>query len=158
MVRHLFLSLCVFYALVRTLLRYLGRRAGCQGQPLRHPSRSRRACRCDAWDTRIFSNNRVRTALCCSSARQSSLKYRRARWTRATADALLQATRAAEERAMRAERTAALAERGVGFLKVLNVCPRPPLECFVASFPSGMLTHLPRIGELRQRRSCARLW
>ena len=59
---------------------------------------------------------------------------------------------------MRAERTAALAEREVEFLKALNVCPRPPLECFVASFPSGMLAHLPRIGELRQRRSCVRLW
>ena len=41
---------------------------------------------------------------------------------RATADALIQATRAAEERATRAERTAALAEREVGFLKALNVC------------------------------------
>ena len=70
---------------------------------------------------------------------------------RATADALLQATRAAEERATRAERTAALAEREVGFLKALNVC-------FVVSFPSGMLIHLPRIGELRQRRSCSGLW
>jgi mitotic spindle assembly checkpoint protein MAD1 len=43
---------------------------------------------------------------------------------RATADALLQATRAAEDRVTRAERAAALAEREVGFRKALNVrCP-----------------------------------
>jgi hypothetical protein len=41
---------------------------------------------------------------------------------RATADTLLQASRAAEDRASRAERTATLAEREVGFLKALNVC------------------------------------
>jgi len=41
---------------------------------------------------------------------------------RATADALLQATRAAEDRATQAERTATLARRVVGFLKALNVC------------------------------------
>jgi mitotic spindle assembly checkpoint protein MAD1 len=46
---------------------------------------------------------------------------------RATADALLQTTRAAEDRATRAERTAALAEREVGFLNALNV--RSPLDC-----------------------------
>ena len=40
---------------------------------------------------------------------------------RATADAFLQATRAAEDRATRYERTAALPEREVGFLKALNV-------------------------------------
>ena len=40
---------------------------------------------------------------------------------RATADALLQATRAAEDRATRAERAAALAEREAGFLQALNV-------------------------------------
>ncbi|KAI0294902.1 mitotic checkpoint protein-domain-containing protein [Multifurca ochricompacta] len=39
---------------------------------------------------------------------------------RAAADAFLQSTRAAEERAMRAERTATLAEREVGFLQALN--------------------------------------
>ncbi|KAH9981796.1 spindle assembly checkpoint component Mad1 [Russula compacta] len=39
---------------------------------------------------------------------------------RATADALLHATRAAEDRATRAERAAALAEREVGFLQALN--------------------------------------
>ena len=77
---------------------------------------------------------------------------------RATADAFLQASRAAEERATRAERTAALAEREVAFLKALNVCSRSPLGGFVVSFPSGMLIHLSRIGELRQRRSCAGLW
>ena len=52
---------------------------------------------------------------------------------RATADALLQATRAAEDRATRVERTAALAEREVGFLKALNV--RSPLDC-LACLPS----------------------
>jgi hypothetical protein len=45
---------------------------------------------------------------------------------RATADAFLQATRAAEDHATRAERTAALAELEVGFLKVPNV--RSPLD------------------------------
>ena len=40
---------------------------------------------------------------------------------RATADALLQATCAAEDRATRALRSAALAEREIGFLKSLNV-------------------------------------
>jgi mitotic spindle assembly checkpoint protein MAD1 len=50
--------------------------------------------------------------------------------TRVTADAHLphlQATRAAEDRATRAERTAALAEREVGFLNALNV--HPPIDC-----------------------------
>jgi mitotic spindle assembly checkpoint protein MAD1 len=45
---------------------------------------------------------------------------------RATADTLLQASRAAEDRATRAERTAALAEREVRFLQALNVCYVPP--------------------------------
>jgi mitotic spindle assembly checkpoint protein MAD1 len=49
---------------------------------------------------------------------------------RATADTLLQATRAAEDRAARAERTAALAEREVGFLKALNV--RSLHVCFMS--------------------------
>jgi mitotic spindle assembly checkpoint protein MAD1 len=49
---------------------------------------------------------------------------------RATADALLQATRATEDHATRAERTAALAEREVGFLKALNV--RSPLDCLAS--------------------------
>jgi mitotic spindle assembly checkpoint protein MAD1 len=44
---------------------------------------------------------------------------------RATADALLQASRAAEDRAMRAERAAALAGREVGFLQALNVRSSP---------------------------------
>ena len=44
---------------------------------------------------------------------------------RATADALLQASRAAGDRATRAERTAALAEREVRFLQALNVCSPP---------------------------------
>lgn len=44
---------------------------------------------------------------------------------RATVDALLQATRAAEDRATRAERAAALSEREVGFLQALNVCSHP---------------------------------
>ena len=52
---------------------------------------------------------------------------------RATADALLQTTRAAEDRATRAKRTAALAEREVGFPKALNV--RSPLDC-LACLPS----------------------
>ncbi|KAI9432361.1 spindle assembly checkpoint component Mad1 [Lactarius indigo] len=39
---------------------------------------------------------------------------------RATADALLQETRAAQDRAARAERAAALAEREIGFLQALN--------------------------------------
>ena len=40
---------------------------------------------------------------------------------RATADTLLHAARAAEDRATRAERAAALSEREVGFLQALNV-------------------------------------
>ena len=54
---------------------------------------------------------------------------------RATADALLQATRAAEDRATRVERTAALAEREVGFLKALNV--RSPLYCLACLSSPG---------------------
>jgi hypothetical protein len=50
---------------------------------------------------------------------------------RATADALLQATRAAEDRTTRAEGTAALAEaQEVGFPRALNV--RSPLDCLVS--------------------------
>ena len=44
---------------------------------------------------------------------------------RATAEALLQTTRAAEDRATRAEHAAALAEREVGFLQALNVRSNP---------------------------------
>ena len=44
---------------------------------------------------------------------------------RATADALLQTTRAAEDRATRAEHAATLAEREVGFLRALNVRSPP---------------------------------
>ena len=57
---------------------------------------------------------------------------------RATADALLQEIRAAEDRATRAERAAALAEREIGFLQALNVRPRRPWR------PSSQfsLTHL----------------
>lgn len=40
---------------------------------------------------------------------------------RATVDTLLHAARAAEDRATRAERAAALSEREVGFLQALNV-------------------------------------
>jgi mitotic spindle assembly checkpoint protein MAD1 len=47
-----------------------------------------------------------------------------------TADALLQATRAAEDRATQYERTAALPEREIGFLKALNV--RLPLDYSVS--------------------------
>jgi hypothetical protein len=39
------------------------------------------------------------------------------------AEALLQAMQAAEDRAMRAERASALAEREIGFLQALNVRP-----------------------------------
>ena len=49
---------------------------------------------------------------------------------RGTADALLQATRAAKDRATRASRIAVLAEREVGFLKALNVCS--PLDYSVS--------------------------
>src|SRR6266851_3487763 len=54
---------------------------------------------------------------------------------RATADALLQATRTAEDRPTRAERTAALAEREVGFLKAFNV--RSPLDCLTSLSSMG---------------------
>lgn len=47
---------------------------------------------------------------------------------RATVDALLQTTRAAEDRATRAERAAALSEREVGFLQALNVRSHPRLS------------------------------
>ena len=47
---------------------------------------------------------------------------------RATADAHLQATRAAEDRATRAERAAALSEREIGFLQALNVRSHPQLS------------------------------
>jgi mitotic spindle assembly checkpoint protein MAD1 len=53
----------------------------------------------------------------------------------ATADALLQATRAAEDRATRAERIAALADREVRFLKALNV--RLPLDYSLSLSPLG---------------------
>jgi len=53
----------------------------------------------------------------------------------ATADALLRATRAAEDRATRAERTGAPAEREVGFLKALNV--RSPLDCLTSLSSMG---------------------
>ena len=49
----------------------------------------------------------------------------------ATIDALLQATRAAEDRMTRAEHTTALAEKWeVGSLKALNV--RSPLDCLAS--------------------------
>ena len=54
---------------------------------------------------------------------------------RATADALLQPTRATEDRATQAERAAALAEREVGFLKSLNV--HSPLDYSVSLFSLG---------------------
>jgi hypothetical protein len=54
---------------------------------------------------------------------------------RAAADAFLQLTCAAEERATRVERIAALAEREVGFLKALNV--RLPLDYSVSLSPLG---------------------
>ena len=62
-----------------------------------------------------------------ASVRRRLLTHRRARRMPAqlAGDALLQATRAAEDRTTRAERTAALAEREVGFLKAFNV--RSPL-------------------------------
>jgi hypothetical protein len=53
---------------------------------------------------------------------------------RATADTLLQAMRAIEDRATRAERAAALSEREVGFLQALNV--RSRLCCH--SFPLAL--------------------
>jgi hypothetical protein len=55
---------------------------------------------------------------------------------RATADALLHATRAAEDRATRAERTATLAEREVGFLQALNVRPWGDVRSIKANYPS----------------------
>ena len=54
---------------------------------------------------------------------------------RATADAFLQATRAAEDHATRAKRTAALAELEVGFLKTINV--RSPLDYSLSLSPLG---------------------
>ena len=71
---------------------------------------------------------------------------------RATADTLLQAGRAAEDRATRAERTAALSEREVGFLQALNV-----RICTSLSLYFFYLSCLRRIVELRKRRSLARL-
>jgi mitotic spindle assembly checkpoint protein MAD1 len=50
---------------------------------------------------------------------------------RATADAHLQATRAAEDRATRAERAAALSEREIGFLQALNVRSHPQLSLLI---------------------------
>jgi len=54
---------------------------------------------------------------------------------RATADAFLQATRAAEDHATRAKRTAALVELEVGFLKTINV--RSPLDYSLSLSPLG---------------------
>jgi len=71
---------------------------------------------------------------------------------RATADTLLQAARAAEDRATRAERTAALSEREVGFLQALNV-----RLCTSLSLYFFYLSCLRRIVELRKRRSLAGL-
>ena len=59
---------------------------------------------------------------------------------RVTADALVEATRAAEDRATRAERAAALAERDIGFLKALNVrFPRQILHPIRADYVIGEL-------------------
>jgi len=71
---------------------------------------------------------------------------------RATADTLLQAARAAEDRATRAERTAALSEREVGFLQALNV-----RLCTSLSLYFFYLSCLRRIVKLRKRRSLAGL-
>ena len=67
-----------------------------------------------------------------ASVRRRLLTHRRARRMPAqlAGDALLQATRAAEDRTTRAERTAALAEQEVGFPKALNV--RSPLDCLAS--------------------------
>ena len=56
---------------------------------------------------------------------------------RATVDALVQATRAAEDRATRAERAAALSEREVGFLQALNVCSHP----WLSLWPLALITN-----------------
>lgn len=71
---------------------------------------------------------------------------------RATADAHLQATRAAEDRATRAEWAAALSEREIGFLQALNVRSHPQVSLFFA-----FISCLPQIGELCKRRGCAGL-
>jgi mitotic spindle assembly checkpoint protein MAD1 len=60
---------------------------------------------------------------------------------RATADAPLQATRAAEDRATRDKRTAALARREVGFLKALNVRPPRDYSLSLSSLGSWSICH-----------------
>jgi len=69
---------------------------------------------------------------------------------RATADTLLHAVRAAEDRATRAERATVRSEREIGFLQALNVSS---CQCHL-SFLNPFILH--RLGELRKRRSCAR--
>jgi mitotic spindle assembly checkpoint protein MAD1 len=61
---------------------------------------------------------------------------------RATVDTLLQAARAAEDRATRAERVAALAEREVGFLQALNV--RSPFEILSVHHKADLFIYVDR--------------
>src|SRR6266851_367578 len=101
----------------------LGREMRSQRHPPRPLSRSRRACpRLHVEHAHLFEEHGAgRTAL---RQHEVVLADAQAREVDActTADALLQATRAAEDRATQVECIAALAEREVGFLKSLNVC------------------------------------
>jgi len=141
---------CVFYTLVRPLLRYLGQISLCQ----RHPSRSRSACRRYAWNKRTFSKDTVRTALRCASARLSLPKYRRARWRRKQLPIPPPGFSCRGGTFDRGQAHYCVCRVGFGPQRMFTLS----LGCFVVSFPSGMLTHVPRIGKLRQRRRCAWLW
>ncbi len=126
----------VFVFMVRTSWVHLGRETRRPRHLPRPPSRPRRACTALHLEHAhlLEEHGADRAALRQREAELADVQAREVD-ARATADALLQATRAAEDRATRAERTAALAEREVGFLKALNV--RSPLDCLTSLSSMG---------------------
>ena len=94
-------------------------------------SRSRRACPRYAWNTCIFLK-KTQCRPCDDVPREAELADVQACEVdaHATANALLQATCAPEDRVTQAERIAALPEREVRFLKALNI--RLPLDYSVS--------------------------
>ena len=109
----------------------------CERHPLRPLSRSHRACPRYTWmeHAHLLEENGADSATLCQREAELADVQAREMDARATTDAPLQATRAAEDRATRVERIAALAEREVGFLKALNV--RLPLDYSLSLSPLG---------------------
>ena len=105
----------------------------------------------------LLEENGADSAILCQ--REAELVDVRAREVdaRATADAPLQATRAAEDRATRAKRTAALARREVGFLKALNICSPLDYSLSLSSLGSWSISHEQTSYASRERRSLAGL-